>query len=478
MSRTRPLALEAGAKNVSTSEGVWSPQHRRLTLGLILLTTGPAFEGLAVATILPRVVANLGGLSLYGWSFSAYLLATILGLILAGDEADRRGPAIPFIFGASVFVIGLILAGTASSMLTFVLSRGVQGLGAGVIVSVAYVCLGRGYPEQVKPQMIAILSSAWVVPGLIGPALAGIVADFVGWRWVFLGLVPVLPFATILVLPVLQTLAPSRSTGSWDLRRLFAALGLVIGAGLTLSGLQAPSLLLTLVMTLPGLVLGTLSLYRVLPKGTLKAKAGMPAAIATMGILSLAFFGGDAFLPLTLISIRGQSTLVAGAALTAATLTWTAGSWIQARLASRQGRRLLVTAGLILIALGLGGIACVLISAVPVEVAVAAWGVAGLGMGLAYSTVSLVVLETAPAGQEGSATASMELASVLGSALGTGLGGAIIAVVTARGSTAGTGIGVVDVLVIAVTGIAILTAVRLPGRPQQPEESVRKDADP
>jgi MFS-type transporter involved in bile tolerance (Atg22 family) len=83
-------------------------------------------------------------------------------------------------------------------------------------------------------------------------------------------------------------------------------------------------------------------------------------------------------------------------------------------------------------------------------------------MGLAYSTISLVVLETAPPGQEGSATASMEIASVLGSALGTGLGGVIIGVTSA----AGTGIAVVDIFVIAVTGLAILTAVRLPGRPQ------------
>src|SRR3989440_6689530 len=186
---SRPLPpLEYQERAVSVSASVWSPQHRRLTLGLILLTVGPAFEGLAVATILPKIVTNLGGLSFYGWSFSAYLLATILGLILAGDEADRKGPALPFMIGVSFFVVGLILAGTASSMLTFVLSRGVQGLGAGIITSVAYVCLGRGYPEQLKPQMIAILASAWVVPGLVGPALAGIVADAVGWRWVFLGL--------------------------------------------------------------------------------------------------------------------------------------------------------------------------------------------------------------------------------------------------------------------------------------------------
>ncbi len=467
MSRTIPLLQETNEKNASLSEGVWSPQHRRLTLGLVLITLGPAFEGLAVATILPKIVAHLGGLSFYGWSFSAYMLAMLVGLILAGDEADRKGPAIPFTIGVALFVLGLILAGTASSMLTFVFSRGVQGLGAGIIASIAYVCVGRGYPEEVKPRMIAVLSSAWVVPGLIGPALAGIVADFVGWRWVFLGLIPLLPLATVLVLPALKKLTPSITSGSWDLRRLLAAAGVVIGAGMTLTGLQAQFIPIAIVLTLSGLAVGIPSLHRILPPGTLKAKAGMPAAIATMGFLSLAYFGGEAFLPLTLISIRGQNTLIAGLALTAATLTWTAGSWLQAKLAPRQGRRLLVTAGLLLIALGLAGIASVLIPGIPVVVAFVAWGVGGLGMGLAYSTISLVVLETAPVDQEGSATASMELSSVLGSALGTGLGGVIIGFAAAAGASPSSGIAVVDIFVVAVTGLSILTAVRLPGRPHQ-----------
>jgi MFS family permease len=177
------------------------------------------------------VVANLGGLSLYGWSFSAYMLANILGLILAGDEADRSGPALPFLCGASLFALGLILADSAFSMLIFVVSRGVQGLGSGILASVAYVCLGRGYPERLKPQMIAILSSAWVVPGLVGPALAGIVALALGWRWVFLGLVPVLPLAAFLIVPALKRLTASAAAQSWNLRRLLAALGLVIGSG-------------------------------------------------------------------------------------------------------------------------------------------------------------------------------------------------------------------------------------------------------
>lgn len=469
MSRTRPLIVETSEKSASVSEGVWQPQYRRLTLGLILLTLGPAFEALAVATILPKVVASLGGLSFYGWSFSAYMLTTIVSLILAGDEADRGGPARPFIIGVSLFVIGLLLAGTASSMLTFVLSRGVQGLGAGSIASVAYVCLGRGYPEQVKPRMIAILASAWIVPGLVGPSLAGIIAIFAGWRWVFLGLIPVLPLATLLVLPSLRKLTYATTSASWNLPRLLAALGLVIGAGMTLAGLQIPSLLLAIAITLIGLTVGISSLRRILPAGTLQAKTGLPAAIATMGLLSLGFFGADAFLPLTLISMRGQSTLFAGAALTASTLAWSAGSWLQARLAPRQSRRLLVTMGLLLIVLGIVGIGCVLLPAVSPALAILSWGVGGLGMGLSYSTVSLVVLETAPADQQGAATASMELASVLGSALGTGLGGVIIALVASARGLPSTGIALIDALMVAVIGVGIVAAVRLPGRPKNEE---------
>jgi len=470
---SRPLPrLAYKEKDTSISEGVWSANYRRLTLGLILILLGPAFETLAVATILPKIVADLGGLSFYGWSFSAYLLATLVGLILAGDEADQRGPAVPFIIGVVLFVLGLVLAGTAPTMIIFVLSRAVQGFGAGILVSVPYASVGQGYPEQLKPRMVAILASAWVVPGLIGPALAGIIADFFGWRWVFLGLVLVLPLGSGLVLPALKKLTLSkkgRVARTLDVHRLVATAGLVAGAGMTLTGLQVPSVPLALVLILLGLATGIPSLRSVLPPGTLRVKAGLPAAIATIGLLSVAFFGGEAFLPLTLISIRGQNTIIAGIALTAATLSWTAGSWLQANLAPQQGRRMLVMIGLLVVAVGLAGIASILIPGIPATAAIVAWGVGGLGMGLAYSTLSLVVLETAPKDQVGSASASMELSSVLGTALGTGLGGAIIAFAAGSGRSPSWGIAVIDVLVIAVIGFAILTAIRLLGRPPQTE---------
>jgi MFS family permease len=193
-----------------------------------------------------------------------------------------------------------------------------------------------------------------------------------------------------------------------------------------------------------------------------------------MGFLSLAFYGAEAFLPLTLITIRGQSALTAGVALTAASLAWTAGSWVQAHLAARQGRRLLVSIGLLLLALGLIGITGVLLPPVPVVVAFVAWSIGGLGMGLAYSTINLVVFETAPPDQLGWATASAELAGVLGSALGTGLGGVIISYTAATGKAAGPGIAIVDILVIAVTGLSMVTALRLPDRPCHTVETSMK----
>jgi MFS family permease len=471
MSTPQPQpALENREEVVNTSEGVWSANNRQLTLGLILIMFGPAFESLAVATILPKIVADLGGLSFYGWSFSAYLLAVLIGLILAGDEADQRGPTLPFMIGVASFVLGLILAGTAPSMFVFVLSRAVQGFGAGILVSVTYACVGQGYPEQLKPQMVAILASAWVLPGLIGPALAGIISDFLGWRWVFLGLVFILPLGIGLVLPALNKLTllkKVRDARTINAHRLLATAGLVAGAGMTLTSLQVQPVPLALVLLLSGLAIGIPSLRYVLPPGTLRVKAGLPAAIVNIGLLSVAFFGGEAFLPLTLISIRGQNTIIAGISLTAATLSWTAGSWLQAHLAPKQGRRLLVLIGLFIVAIGIAGNATILIPAVPALVAIVAWGAGGFGMGLAYSTISLVVLETAPKDQVGSASASMELSAVLGEALGTGLGGVIIAFAAGTGRSQSWGIAAINILVIAVIGLACLVAIRLPGRPPQ-----------
>src|SRR5215213_4345382 len=326
--------------------GIWSSEHRGLTIGLVLTVSGAAFEALAVATTLPATIRDLGGLALYGWAFSAFMLANLIGITIAGAEADRQGPARPFIAGIAAFVLGLLVVGLAPSMLIFILGRAVQGFGGGVISSVAYIGIGRGYPEAAKPRMLAVLSSAWVVPGLVGPALAGVISDLAGWRWVFLGLVPFLIIGAMLTLPSLRQLSGGHAAPR-DWSAYMAALRLSVGAGLALAGLgQSAQPIIALALIAAGAALGLPALLRLLPAGTLRAAPGLPAAIAAHGLLNLAFFGVDAFVPLALVSIRGQTASVAGIALTTATVGWTTGAWVQAHLAARRSRRGLEITGL------------------------------------------------------------------------------------------------------------------------------------
>ena len=161
-----------------------------LTSGLVLIVTLVAFESLAISTVMPLVEDDLGDLWLYGWVFSAFFLGNLIGIVVAGTAADRMRPAIPFAAGLVVFAIGLVVGGLAPTMLVLVLGRALQGLGAGAMPAISYVCIGRGYPHEQRPTMFALISSAWVIPSVAGPALAGVIGSAVGWRWVFLGLLP------------------------------------------------------------------------------------------------------------------------------------------------------------------------------------------------------------------------------------------------------------------------------------------------
>lgn len=444
--------------------GPWSAPYRLLTIGIVLTITGAAFEALAVATTLPAVVDDLGGLSLYGWTFSAFMLTNLLGITIAGGEADLHGPARPFLFGVGLFTVGLLVGGLAPSMPVLIGGRALQGIGGGVITSVAYVVMGRGYPDAARPKLLALLSTAWVVPGLIGPAIAGFVADLVGWRWVFLGIAPVPVFAAAMAWRSISAI-PAGSATTRDWVRIRRALLLAAGMATLLGGFQVDNVPLGVGLVTVGALVGVPALRRIMPPGTLRAAPGAPAAIATIALLNLGFFGVDAFVPLALIDVRDRSTSFAGLALTAATITWTSGSWLQARYSAKLSRRLLVRLGLSILILGIGLTLATLSGSVPALFGPVAWGVAGLGMGIAYSTISLVVLENAPPGEEGATTSAMNLGGTIGIALGTGIGGILIAIMSTGETASRASLATQDLLMIGVIAVALAAAARLPDRP-------------
>jgi MFS family permease len=440
---------------------VWSPGRRALTLGLVFTITLVGFEALAVTTILSVIHDDLHDINLLGWVFPAYFLGSLFGVVAAGYDADRRGPARPFVVGLALFAVGLLGGGLAPNMAALVVMRAIQGVGGGAIPAVAYVAIGRAYPSTLQPRMFAVLSTAWVLPGLIGPAISGAVASAFGWRWVFLGLLPLVALAAGMTTRALRALGPPPGGREPEDRRL-GALVLVVGAALVLAGGTAHSLIATPVLIIVGGIIGTRAFLRLVPRGTARLATGLPAAVGLRGMTTFAFFGTDAFVSFTVTDARQESILYGGLALTAATLTWTAGSWIAERRVRAIGPAMFVRVGLLIIAAGIGLMICVARFDVPIATAVLAWGVGGLGMGLAYSPITLVALAQANEGGEGEASASLQLSDTLGVALGTGVTGAVVAGGAAGGSTRGDALTVAFVVCAAVAIATAVAAVRLP----------------
>jgi MFS family permease len=453
MDQTRPMTSEGAA----TRSGPWSRGRRRLTAGMLLIITLVALEALSVATILPVVSRHLGDLRLYGWVFSAYFLTNLVGSVIGGNLADRRGLSTPLLGGLLLFGTGLLIGGLAPDMAVLVFGRAVQGLGGGSVAASAYVAVGRGYDEADRPRMLALFSSAWVVPGLVGPVLAALVTDAVGWRWVFLGLLPVIVASALLAAPALRKVPRPPATAVPGLP-IVPALGAAAGAGAVLSGLTLAQPLGTGALIAVGLAVAIPSLVRLTPPGTLRAKTGLPVTVLSRGLLTFAFFSGDAYMPFLLTNLRHQPTFVAGLTLTASTMTWTVGAWVQERRIRRIGPRRLVGVGQAAVVVGLGGLAVCLIPEVPPWVAVPAWGLAAFGMGLAYSPVSLTALDLAPPGREGWATSAVQLNDVLGTALGAGVAGAAVALGQRLGDVH---LGLLTALgVAAMVGLAGVAASR------------------
>jgi MFS family permease len=439
---------------------VWAPARRRLTVGLVLAVTVVAFEALAIATVLPVVSRHLGDLRLYGWVFSAFLLSSLIGIVVAGTLADRIPLTGPMLVGLALFAAGLVVGGTAINMPVLVIGRAIQGLGAGVVPSTAYVAISRGYPEACRPRMFAVLSTAWVVPGLVGPAIAAVIASAVGWRWVFLGLLPLVVFAGALAANALRGV-PAPLPGPRRSLRLLPALGVVGGAGLALAALSSGLLPAVVVGVLVGGGVLVISLRRLTPPKTLVAGRGLPATILTRGLLTFSFFAGDAYVPYALTTVRHSSTVLAGLALTAATMTWTAGSWVQERKIRVVGPRRLVRSGEGLVLVGIGLMALTLLPSMPPAFGILAWAVAGGGMGVAYSPLSVTTLDRAPRGGEGRATSGLQLTDVLGQALGTGAAGAAVAAgVHGLGIRSGVALAFAIAATLGLTALAV--SARLP----------------
>lgn len=451
-------------RDVPTS--IFAPSLRTATGGLVTIITMIAFEGMAVGPALPTAARELHGLGAFGWAFTTFLAASVVGMVVAGQVSDSAGPKRPLIAGMALFVAGLLIAGTATTMTQLILSRGVQGLGGGALITAAYVVIGETYPEALRPKVFVATSSAWLVPSLVGPPVSGALAQHASWRWVFLGLVPFVLAGCALLVPRLRRMRSGKVDGGvlTDPRRILRALVVAGGVSVLEAAGQHPSFLAVGLAVL-GLVAVGWGLHGLLPPGTFVVRPGVAAPVAMRGLVAGAIFGTEAVIPLMLMQQHGFGATVAGLPLAMAGVSWTLGSWWQGRahIGDREARQVrLLRGGYACLAGGIALIAVTSLPAGPGWLAFPAWLLGGLGAGLAMPTTSVLLLQHTSDADRGSDSAALQLSDTTTSSLTTGLAGVLVAA-AARGSIGYTDAFVVLSLVmvgVAAVGFAVAGRAR------------------
>jgi MFS family permease len=444
----------SGREDQRTAARILDADHRRLTIGIVATIVFVAFEAMAVATAMPRAVHDLDGLPMYAWAFSGFFTASLFAMVLSGELCDRRGPQLPLLIGAGSFTAGLLIAGAAQAMWPFVGGRAVQGFGAGLVIVALYVVIARAYGEELRPRVFAAVAAAWVVPSIVGPLVAGTLADHLSWRLVFLGIAPLVVLPVVLALPQVRRYDGPPPEGPTVRRgRVPLAAAAAAGAGLLqAAGLRRDAVAIALVLV--ALALLVPSVPRLLPPGTLRLRRGLPTVIAMRGILAGAFFGAEAFLPLMLVDQRGLSATLAGLALTGGALGWATGSWYQGRPGLTVPRYLLLRVGCGVVAGGIGLAGLVLIPVVPAFVAALAWTFGAVGMGVSFASISVLLFQLSPVADHGANSAALQLCDALFVIVFVGLAGVIFG--SAHAAAGDTHPGAYAAILVVMVTLALL----------------------
>ncbi len=458
----------AGLVEPAGHESLFSPRHLAISIGFISSVLLTAFEAMAVGAAMPVAVAQLHGMPFYSLAFSAYLTTSLLGMVLAGQRSDRRGPRLPFLGGIAAFGVGLVTAGTATTMAQLVAGRAIQGFGGGLTIVALYVLVGRAFPESLRGKAFSAMAACWVLPAAIGPVVAGVLTEDLSWRWIFLGV------AVLIVIPLTLLAKPLRelpkpepiertAEESARLRRIRVAAGLTaLGAGVLELGSQEINLI-GLALAPIALALLVPSVPRLLPPGTLRAHRGLPTVILMRGLMAGYYFGIEAFIPLMLEQHRGMSVTMAGLSLVTATIGWAVSSWAINKpfLTRRLSRPAMVRLGITVCAVSLLGDVLAVNTGTPLWTVAAAMLFASLGSGMAFPVIALLTLEYSEPHEQGANSASLQVADGITSTTTIALAGGVFHALS-RGGTASGGVFVlIFCLFISIAVLAWLLAPRV-----------------
>jgi len=444
--------------DVPPDASLFSPAWRNISIGSIGLCSMMAFEAMGVAAGMPAVASALDGMAWYALAFASTLAASVLAMVWSGLDCDRRGPFRSMAGGLLLFGAGLLVSGLAGSMPVVVLGRIVQGFGIGALGVALYVATARALPAALHPRLFALFSSAWVVPAVIGPAIAGYVVEHLGWRWLFLGVLLLLLPTAVLILPALRRrdepatkVPPPQRVLRWAWLAALSSVGLAPSAS---AGRIAPIAVVAALCTL------ALAARRLLPAGTMLLARGLPTVIAMRGLNASAFFLCEVFVPLWLYQERGWSITAAGLALTGGALSWSVGSHLQSRVADEARRRALLGRGCLFLFTGIVISGLTVLHLFADWMLLVGWSIAGLGAGVSLPMLGVLTLKLAPRAQQGTYSSALQLCAALSTSATLAAGGVLFALLLASTSRTPAH-SAVFVLAALLATVALVSAPRV-----------------
>lgn len=430
---TDQLKLSPGAPGPveaepASGEGLFSGRYASVTAGFAVVMFLTGFAALAVIPILPTAARDLDGVSLYPLVAGCFVAASLLGGVLGGYWADRAGARRPLAAGVVLSVVTLLISATSGSIWQLAAGRFLDGLAGGMVAVAVNTAVAQAYPERLRARVLALMSTCWLVPSLVGPPLAGLVVTWWSWRAVFFALAALTVLPAVAVVLLLRgrawRAAPLPAEDRPPRPALTVALAVSLGAALGqygVSGWDARRMLCAAV----GLGLMAVFATRLLPPGTWRAARGLPATALLRGLSSGAFFTLEAFVPLFLLSDGSVPTVVTGLAFTGAAVAWAASSWVQAHPLAHWPRHRLVATGAVVMALAAVLAVVGTLPSTHPYIAASAMVVAALGMGLLAPSVTLLSLIHSPPGRQGYASSALQTTQNLGQITVLGLGSAL-----------------------------------------------------
>jgi EmrB/QacA subfamily drug resistance transporter len=418
------------------------PPGYRFTIGRVLAIYGAimvalllaALDQTIVATALPAIVTDLGGLTSYSWVITAYVLASAVTVPLYGKLGDIYGRRLLYIVAISIFLVGSVLCGLAQTMGQLVGARVVQGMGAGGLFALANATIGVIIPPRERGRYQGLIGATFAAGSIIGPALGGILVDNASWRWVFYVNLPV----GALALAVIAIAIPKRTERREHSLDLLGAMLLAAGTsaflfGLVWGGEEHPwgSVQVVGAFATAAVALAAFAFVErrakepILPFEFLR-RPTVAAGVAAIGLSAMAMVGTIAFVPLFVQGVIGTSATSTGVVLTPFMLGAVIASALSGQWISRSGHyRPNALVGPIVLGSGLFLLSRMDTTTTNAEAA-AYMVFSGIGVGLMMQVFVVAVQNEVPMRAMGSATALTQFARSIGATVGVTAMGVIV----------------------------------------------------